>query len=304
MEQRSCTHDEQERAAAHHAGSGDQRFKDPEWDHNPFFDFCKQAYLLACKWAEDQLASTPDLDPAERHRAEFYLKQLTSAYSPTNFPVTNPEVLRETLATNAENLLKGAHLLAEDLERSGDLMKISQTDPNAFELGRNLATTPGKVVFQNQLLQLIQYGPTTEKVREKPLIMIPPWINKYYILDLTPSEEPHQVCRRPGLHGFHRLVGQSRREPRRQDVRRLLLEGILEAARAVQKETGVEKINVLGYCVGGTLLLTTGLAYLAQRGEEPFQCRTLLTTQVDFSLAPAICCCSPTTRSSQASMRS
>lgn len=263
---------------------GDHRFKDPEWDKNPFFDFCKQAYLLACKWAEDQLAATPDLDAHERHRAEFYLKQLTSAYSPSNFPATNPEILRETLATNAQNLLNGANLLAEDLQRSGDLMKISQTDPNAFELGRNLATTPGKVVFQNELLQLIQYSPSTDKVRERPLIMIPPWINKYYILDLTASKSLIKYVVDQGFTVF--VVSWINPDERLADktFEDYVLEGILEAVRAVQKETELEKINVLGYCVGGTAL-STGLAYLAQRGEEPFKCCTLLTTQVDFSLA-------------------
>ncbi|MFT3731151.1 MAG: class I poly(R)-hydroxyalkanoic acid synthase [Hyphomicrobium sp.] len=264
--------------------AGDHRFKDPEWDLNPFFDFCKQAYLLASKWAEDQLAATPDLDAAERHRAEFYLKQLTSAYSPTNFPATNPEVLRETLASNAENLLRGANLLAEDLKRSGDLMKISQTDPNAFELGRNLATTAGKVVFQNELLQLIQYSPTTDKVRERPLLMIPPWINKYYILDLTASKSLIKYVVDQGFTVF--IISWVNPDERLADktFEDYVLEGILEAVRAVQEETDIEKINVLGYCVGGTAL-STGLAYLAQRGEEPFQCCTLLTTQVDFSLA-------------------
>jgi poly[(R)-3-hydroxyalkanoate] polymerase subunit PhaC len=263
---------------------GDHRFKDPEWDNNPFFDFCKQAYLLACKWAEDQLAATPDLDPQERHRAEFYLKQFTSAYSPTNFPATNPEVLRETLATNAQNLLNGADLLAEDLKRSGDLMKISQTDANAFELGRNLATSPGKVVFQNELLQLIQYSPTTEKVRERPLVMVPPWINKYYILDLTASKSLIKYVVDQGFTVF--VVSWVNPDERLADktFEDYVLEGILEAVRAVQKETHLEQINVLGYCVGGTAL-STGLAYLAQHGEEPFKCCTLLTTQVDFSLA-------------------
>ncbi|MGO4686127.1 PHA/PHB synthase family protein [Hyphomicrobium sp. 2TAF46] len=262
----------------------DNRFKDPDWDNNPFFDFCKQAYLLACRWAEDQLASTPDLEPHERHRAEFYLRQLTSAYSPSNFPATNPEVLRETIATNAENLLKGADLLAEDLKRSGDLMKISQTDPNAFELGRNLATTPGKIVFQNELLQLIQYAPTTERVRSRPLIMVPPWINKYYILDLTASKSLIKYVVDQGFTVF--VVSWVNPDERlaEKTFEDYVLEGILEAVRAVQEETGVEQINALGYCVGGTAL-ATGLAYLAQRGEEPFKCCSLLTTQVDFSLA-------------------
>lgn len=262
----------------------DNRFKDPDWDNNPFFDFCKQAYLLACKWAEDQLAATPDLEPHERHRAEFYLRQLTSAYSPSNFPATNPEVLRETIATNAENLLKGADLLAEDLKRSGDLMKISQTDANAFELGRNLATTPGKIVFQNELLQLIQYTPTTERVRSRPLIMVPPWINKYYILDLTASKSLIKYVVDQGFTVF--VVSWINPDERlaEKTFEDYVLEGILEAVRAVQEETGVEQINALGYCVGGTAL-ATGLAYLAQRGEEPFKCCSLLTTQVDFSLA-------------------
>ncbi|MBS0269007.1 MAG: class I poly(R)-hydroxyalkanoic acid synthase [Proteobacteria bacterium] len=262
----------------------DNRFKDPDWDNNPYFDFCKQAYLLACKWAEDQLASTPGLEPHERHRAEFYLRQLTSAYSPSNFPATNPEVLRETIATNAENLLKGADLLAEDLKRSGDLMKISQTDANAFELGRNLATTPGKIVFQNELLQLIQYAPTTERVRSRPLIMVPPWINKYYILDLTASKSLIKYVVDQGFTVF--VVSWVNPDERlaEKTFEDYVLEGILEAVRAVQEETGVEQINALGYCVGGTAL-ATGLAYLAQRGEEPFKCCSLLTTQVDFSLA-------------------
>ena len=236
---------------------------------------------MACRWAEQQLAETPDLDARERHRAEFYLRQLTSAFSPTNFLATNPEVLRETLASNARNLLNGADLLADDLKRSGDLMKISQTDANAFELGRNLATTPGKVVFQNDLLQLIQYTPTTDKVRERPLLMVPPWINKYYILDLT---GPKSFIKYVVDQGFTVFVVSWVNPDERLAAKTFedyILEGILEAVRAVQEETGVEKINVLGYCVGGTAL-STGLAYLAQRGEEPFKCCTLLATQVDF----------------------
>src|SRR6185312_5464855 len=265
-------------------GPGDNRFKDPEWNSNPFFDFLKQAYLLACKGAEDQLAATPDLDARERHRAEFYLRQYTSAFSPTNFMATNPEVLRETIASNARNLLNGANLLAEDLKRSGDLMKISQTDPNAFELGRNLATTPGKVVYQNELFQLIQYTPTTDKVRERPLLMVPPWINKYYILDLTASKSFIKYVVDQGFTVFVVSWVNPDEHLAAKTFEDYVLEGILEAVRAVQNETSVEKINVLGYCVGGTAL-ATGLAYLAQRGEEPFKCCTLLTTQVDFTLA-------------------
>ena len=265
-------------------GSGDNRFKDPDWTHNPFFSFCKQAYLLACQWAEDRLRETPDLDDRERHRAEFYLRQLTSAYAPSNFLATNPEVLRETFRSNGKNLVNGVALLAEDMGRSQDLMKISQTDTNAFELGRNLATTPGKVVFQTDLLQLIQFASTTDKVRERPLLMIPPWINKYYILDLTAQKSFIKYVVDQGFTVF--VVSWVNPDERLADktFEDYILEGILAAGEAVRQETGLQQINVLGYCVGGTAL-STGIAYLAQRGEEPFKSCTLLTTQVDFSLA-------------------
>ena len=265
-------------------GPGDNRFKDPEWSSNPFFDFCKQAYLLACKWAEDRHKETEGLAARDRHRAEFYLRQLTSAYSPTNFMATNPEVLRETFKSNGANLVEGVKLLAADMARSTDLMKISQTDTTAFEIGRNLAMTPGKVVYQNRLLQLIQYAPVTGKVRERPLLMVPPWINKFYILDLNQQKSFIKYVVDQGFTVF--VVswvnpGEDLAEATFEDY---MLEGILSAADAVKQETGIDKINVLGYCVGGTALSCT-LAYLAQRGEEPFNCATLLTTQVDFSLA-------------------
>ena len=264
-------------------GPGDNRFKDPEWSHNPFFDFVKQAYLLVCRWAEERLGETGDMDPRERHRAEFYLRQMTSAYSPSNFLVTNPEVLRETIRSNGQNLVNGVEMLSQDMSRSSDLMKISQTDTSAFEVGRNLAMTPGKVVFQNDLLQLIQYTPTTEKVRERPLLMVPPWINKYYILDLTPQKSFIKFVVDQGYTVF--VVSWVNPDERLADktFEDYMLEGIMSAVAAVKTETQIEKINVLGYCVGGTAVATT-LAYLAKRGEEPFNCCTLLTTQVDFSL--------------------
>ena len=263
---------------------GDNRFKDEEWSTNPFFDLFKQGYLIVCKWAEDQLAAMEGLDERQRHRAQFYLRQVTSAFAPSNFPFTNPEVVRETLASNGRNLLAGVNLLAADLKGSNDIIKISQTDVTAFELGRNLATTPGKVVFQNELFQLIQYAPTTEKVRERPLLMVPPWINKYYILDLTGPKSLIKYLVSQGFTVFIMSWVNPDESLSTKTFEDYILEGILEAARAVSRETGVEQTNVLGYCVGGTAL-STGLAYLAQRGEEPFKCATLLTTQVDFSLA-------------------
>lgn len=263
---------------------GDNRFKDPEWTHNTFFNFCKQAYLLACRWAETQLSQTADLEGRDRHRAEFYLRQLTSALSPSNFMATNPEILRETFRSNGQNLVDGVNMLAHDLGRSGDLMKISQTDATAFELGRNLATTPGKVIFQNDVLQLIQFAPTTDKVRERPIVMVPPWINKYYILDLTPQKSFIKYVVDQGFTVF--VVSWVNPDERHADktFEDYVLGGVLEAAKAVSRETGIDDINVLGYCVGGTAL-STGLAYLADRAESQFHSCTLLTTQVDFSLA-------------------
>lgn len=263
---------------------GDNRFKDPEWSSNPFFDFWKQAYLLTSQRAEKLLDETEGLDETTRQRAEFHLRQLVSAMSPSNNPVLNPEVVRETLKTNAANLVQGLALLNEDMHKSGDLLKISQTDEASFEVGKNLATTPGKVMFQNDVFQLIQYTPTTDKVREVPLLMVPPWINKYYILDLTPQKSFIKFAVDQGFTVFIVSWVNPDDTMSHKTFEDYIFEGLLTAADVVKRETGIEKCNVLGYCVGGTLLGTT-LAYLAQRGEEPFNSVTFLTTQVDFSKA-------------------
>jgi polyhydroxyalkanoate synthase len=188
------------------------------------------------------------------------------------------------MSSNARNLVEGVKLLLRDLEGSGDLMRISQTDASAFEVGRNLATTPGKVVFQNELLQLIQYSPTTDKVREIPILMVPPWINKYYVLDLTPQKSFIKYVVDQGFTVF--VISWVNPGADLADVtfEDYMTEGLLTAADAVHRETGLEECNVLGYCVGGTLLGTT-LAWLAARGEKPFNAVTFLTTQVDFSKA-------------------
>jgi polyhydroxyalkanoate synthase len=263
---------------------GDSRFKDPEWSANPYFDFWKQAYLVTAKWAEEMLENTEGLEGRTRQRAEFYLRQVASALSPSNFPLTNPEVLRETLATNAENLVQGMSLLAEDMRKSGDLLKVSQTDTTAFDVGRNLATTPGKVVYQNDIFQLIQYAPTTNKVHELPVLIVPPWINKYYILDLTPAKSLIKFIVDQGFTVFIISWVNPDSHLSHKSFEDYMQEGILTAADAVKRETGVDKCNVVGYCVGGTLLATT-LAYLAARGEEPFNSATFLATQVDFTNA-------------------
>lgn len=264
--------------------STDGRFKDAEWSSNPFFDFCKQAYLLNTRFAEDVLAQTEGIEPRTRRMVEFQLRRLTSALSPSNFPTTNPEVVRETVTTNAKNLVQGIRHFVGDMEKSGDVFTISQTDTSAFEVGRDLATTAGKIIFQNDIFQLIQYAPTTEKVREVPLLIVPPWINRYYILDLTPKKSFVKFAVDKGFTVFiiswinpgalHAL----------KTFEDYVFDGLLMAANAVTRETGVKKGNVLGYCIGGTLV-GSALAYLAARDEERFRSATFLTTQFDFSEA-------------------
>jgi polyhydroxyalkanoate synthase subunit PhaC len=263
---------------------GDNRFKDPEWSRNPYFDFWKQFYLITARWLEQVLDKTDGLDEMTRQRAEFYLKQVTSAFSPSNFPITNPEVLRTTLATNAQNLVEGMANLIGDMAKSGELLKISQTDVGAFEVGRNVATAPGKVIFQNEIIQLIQYAPSTDAVFATPLLIVPPWINKFYILDLGPQKSFIRYMVDRGFTVF--VVSWVNPDERlaHKSFEDYMNEGILAATDAVMRETGAAKVNVIGYCVGGTLLGTT-LAYLAARGEEPFSSATFFAAQVDFSKA-------------------
>lgn len=264
--------------------AGDNRFKDPQWNSNPYFDFWKQSYLVTQNWAQNMLSQTDGLNERERQRAEYYFRLYMSAFSPSNFPMTNPEVLRETFATNAGNLVKGMEHLLKDMETSGDLLKISQTDLQAFEVGKNLATTPGKVVFQNDIIQLIQYTPTTDTVYETPLLIVPPWINKFYILDLTPAKSFIKNAVDRGFTVFVVSWVNPTAELAGKRFEDYMQEGVLAAADAVKRETGMDRINGLGYCVGGTLLAST-LAYLAAHGDDTFKSVTFLTTQVDFTKA-------------------
>ncbi|MBO0740110.1 MAG: class I poly(R)-hydroxyalkanoic acid synthase [Hyphomicrobiaceae bacterium] len=263
---------------------GDNRFNDPEWSRNPYFDFWKQAYLITTRWLEQVLDETEGLDERTRQRAEFYLKQLASALSPSNFPMTNPVVLRETLSSNGRNLLDGMANFMRDLDKSDDVLSISQTDVEAFEVGRNIATSPGKVIFQNDLVQLIQYAPTTDSVHATPLLIVPPWINKFYILDLGPQKSFIRYMVAKGFTVF--VLSWINPDERLKDktFEEYMTEGLLAATDAVKREAGVEKVNVIGYCVGGTLL-GTALAYLAARGEEPFTSATFFAAQVDFTKA-------------------
>jgi polyhydroxyalkanoate synthase subunit PhaC len=263
---------------------GDNRFKDPDWSNTQFFDFWKQAYLITSRWAEDLTRNTEGLDDKTRKKALFYLNQMLAAFSPSNFPLTNPEVVRTTLQTNAANLVQGMAHFVQDLEQSKDLLRISQTDLSAFEIGRNLAVTPGKVIFQNDLIQLIQYAPMTEEVYELPLLVVPPWINKFYILDLVPEKSFVKWAVEQGFTVF--LVSWVNPDARlaQRSFEDYMRDGILAAIDAVVRQTGSAKINALGYCVGGTLL-ATALAYMAAKGDDRVASASFLAAQVDFSEA-------------------
>jgi polyhydroxyalkanoate synthase len=263
---------------------GDNRFRDADWSENPFFDFCKQAYLLGVSWADDLISTAEGVEARTRHRAQFYLTQITSALSPSNFPFTNPEVLRTTLSSNAENLVKGMTQLLRDLDESGDLLKIRQTDLSAFAVGKNLAVTPGKIVFQNDVVQLIQYQPTTPNVFALPLLIVPPWINKYYILDLVPQKSFIRWLVDQGFTVFVMSWVNPDKRLAQKTFEDYMHEGILQSLSTVQRLTDQDKVNVMGYCVGGTLLGTT-LAYMAAIGDNRFNSASFLAAQKDFTHA-------------------
>jgi polyhydroxyalkanoate synthase subunit PhaC len=262
----------------------DKRFNDPEWNANPVFDFLKQAYLLTSRWADDMVERAENLDEPTRQKARFYVKQMSSALSPSNFLATNPELIRQTLEENGANLVRGMGMLAEDIEAGHGTLKIRQTDPSNFQLGVNMATTPGKVVFRNDLMELIQYAPSTETVLKRPLLIVPPWINKFYILDLNPEKSFIRWAVSQGLTVFCiSWVNPDERQALK-SFSDYMHEGILAALDAIKAATGEENATAIGYCVGGTLLSVT-LAYMAAMKDKRIESATFFTTQVDFTNA-------------------
>jgi polyhydroxyalkanoate synthase len=262
----------------------DRRFADPEWSSNQFFDFLKQAYLLTAQWANHLVKDAEGLDPHTRHKAEFYMRQIVNAISPSNFVLTNPELLRETISSNAENLARGMHMLAEDIEAGHGELKIRQSDASMFAVGRNLAMTPGKVIYQNDLMQLIQYAPATESVLKRPLLIVPPWINKFYILDLTPEKSFIKWAVDQGLTVFVISWVNPDEHLARKNFEEYMREGPLQALDVIGEVTGEDKVHAIGYCVGGTLLSIT-LAYMAAHGDERVMSATMFAAQVDFTYA-------------------
>ncbi len=243
---------------------GDRRFADDAWSENPLYEHIKQSYLLASRFMLSTVRETAGLDAHTAHKVDFYTRQFIDALAPTNFAMTNPEVARRTVETGGENLVQGLSNMLEDLERGQGRLRVRMTDLEKFKLGENVAVTPGKVVFENDLMQLLQYTPTTETVRRRPLLIVPPWINKYYVLDLRPKnsfikwvvDQGHTVFVISWVNPDEKLAGK-----RMDDY---LLEGPVAALRAIGQATGESAVNAIGYCLGGTLLAAT-LAYLKAR---------------------------------------
>ncbi|RWE60226.1 class I poly(R)-hydroxyalkanoic acid synthase [Mesorhizobium sp.] len=263
---------------------GDKRFQDPEWGRNAFFDFLKQAYLVTSRWAAELVEHADGLDEHTRHKASFYVKQVSNAISPSNFILTNPELFRETIASNGENLVRGMKMLAEDIVAGKGDLKLRQADYSSFEIGKNLATTPGKVVGRSDVAEILQYDPATETVLKRPLLICPPWINKFYILDLNPQksfirwavEQGHTVFVISWINPDERHGTKS--------WEAYIREGLQYGLDTIERATGEKDVNAVGYCVGGTLL-AAALALMAQEGDHRIKSATFFTTQVDFTYA-------------------
>ncbi len=262
---------------------GDNRFRDSEWEEHFLFDFIKQSYLITARHIHDAVSGVEDLPEITHKKVNFFTRQFIDALSPSNFALTNPEVLRETVRSHGQNLLKGFNNLLRDIEEGDGQLHIKMTDPSAFELGRNVATTPGKVVFQNELIQLLQFSPTTREQFRRPLLIIPPWINKYYILDLRAAnsfikwatDQGHTVFVVSWVNPDARLAQKGFED--------YLNEGALAALDAVCRQTGEQEVNLIGYCLGGTLL-GSALGYLAAKKDRRIVSATFFVALLDFSI--------------------
>jgi polyhydroxyalkanoate synthase len=262
----------------------DRRFKDGAWRDNEIFDFIKQSYLLSARFVQEVVRDVDGLDPKVAQKVDFYSRQFVDALSPSNFVLTNPEVLRRTVETGGENLLKGLTNLLTDLERGRGNLRIRMSDSEAFRMGETIATTPGRVVWQTPLMQLIQYDPSTPEVLKRPLLIIPPWINKYYILDLRAKNSFVRWAVAQGHTVFMVSWVNPDEELATKDFEDYMSEGILPALDAIEKATGEKAINAIGYCLGGTLLTAT-LAWMAVKKDKRIKSATFLVTLIDFSEA-------------------
>ncbi len=266
------------------ANAADRRFKDGAWKENEVFDFIKQSYLLSARYVHDMVTQVEGLDPKTAQKVDFYSRQFIDAMSPTNFLLTNPEVLRRTAETGGENLLRGLTNLLGDLERGRGRLTIRMTDPDAFQVGGDIAVSPGKVVFQNELMQLIQYAPSTATVLRRPLLIVPPWINKFYILDMRPNNSFVRWAVGQGHTVF--MISWANPDEGMADkgFEDYMQGGVLAALDAIEQATGEREVNAIGYCLGGTLLAAT-LAWMAAQGDGRVRSATFFVTMLDFAEA-------------------
>lgn len=263
---------------------GDKRFTDPDWSANPVFDIIKQSYLISSNWLNALISGVEGVDPLVKRRVEFATKMITDAVAPTNFLMSNPAALRAAVETKGESLARGMANLSADMERGGGQLAISQTDLTKFEVGVNVATAPGKVIFQNDLIQLLQFAPSTEQVQEIPLLIFPPWINKFYILDLRAENSMIRWLSAQGFRVFVTSWVNPDASLANKTFEDYLNEGIYTAVDAVARQTGVSTVNTVGYCIGGTLL-SCALAHMAARGDKRIASATFFAAQQDFSEA-------------------
>jgi polyhydroxyalkanoate synthase subunit PhaC len=257
----------------------DRRFKHAAWTDDLVFDYLKQSYLIGSRWLQNLVANVKGLDPTTQRTAEFATKQYIDAMSPSNFAMTNPEVIRKAVETGGESLLHGLNHFLEDLVENRGLVK--RRGPDGFELGKNIAATPGSVVFQNDLMQLIQYAPSREQVRRRPLLLVPPWVNKFYLFDLKPDNSFIKWLVGQGFTVFALSWVSATEAHAQKDFENYMTEGPLAALDAIEKATGEREVNVIGYCLGGTLTAAT-LAYMAAKGDDRVKSATLIATMTDF----------------------
>lgn len=260
---------------------GDRRFKDEAWTEHALFDFIKQSYLLTARHVQGAVESNERLSDEERARLAFFTRQTLSMMSPTNFAMLNPTVLRKTRETHGENLMAGLENLLRDLEEGRGKLRTRMTDEAAFTVGENVATAPGQVIYENELIQLLQFEPTTPQVHKRPLLIVPPWINKYYILDLQPENSFIRWAVSQGHTVFVVSWVNPDEALRHKNFEDYMLEGPLAAMRAIEEATGERALNAIGYCIGGSLMAATQ-AYLTVKGDDRIKSLTFFAAMVDF----------------------
>ncbi|HFQ4940634.1 TPA: class I poly(R)-hydroxyalkanoic acid synthase [Vibrio vulnificus] len=265
------------------ADKGDKRFSNEAWQSEAMYSFIKQSYLLFSKTYMDTIDAIEGLDEKTKERISFFSRQAINALSPSNFIATNPELLKLTIEKNGENLLAGMELLREDVESSADILKIRMTNNNAFRIGEDIATTAGDIVFQNDLFELIQYRPLTEQVNATPLLIVPPFINKYYILDLTAKNSMVRWLLEQGHSVFMMSWKNPGKAQANVEFGDYVTEGVVKAVTSIEEITGQEQINAAGYCIGGTVLACTVGYYAAKRMKKRIKSATFFTTLLDFS---------------------